>query len=192
MGPLLFIIFINDLSDYIVQTSVILYADDTVLYVSHKSEEKIQNNLNQDVQNLLSYFRENELVINLKKVKTETMLFGATKCLETAWEIDVSYKSQRINFAETYNYLGNIVNHHLNFSKNFEKLYKKASSRLQLLERMIKYLMSVHATLIFNIILTFYFSLFNTQSFSYKSRIIKTLFATFDKFTVLFAFKIKI
>ena len=190
MGPLLFIIFINDLSDYIVQTSVILYADDTVLYVSHKSEEKIENNLNQDVQNLLSYFRENELVINLKKVKTETMLFGATKCLETAWEIDVSYKSQRINFTETYNYLGNIVNHHLNFSKNFEKLYKKASSRLQLLERMIKYLISVHAT--FNIILTFYFSLFNTQSFSYKSRIIKTLFATFDKFTVLFAFKIKI
>ena len=76
-----------------VYTSVILYADDTVLYVSHKSEEKIENNLNQDVQNLFSYFRENELVINLKKVKTETMLFGATKCLETAGEIYVSYNN---------------------------------------------------------------------------------------------------
>ena len=44
---------------------------------------------------------------------------------------------------------------------------------------------------IFNIILTFYFSLFKTQSFSYKSHITKTPFAIFDKFTILFAFEIK-
>ena len=43
---------------------------------------------------------------------------------------------------------------------------------------------------IFNIILTFYFSLFKTQSFSYKCHI-KTLFAIFDKFKILFAFRIK-
>ena len=52
-------------------------------------------------------------------------------------------------------------------------------------------LSSDHATLIFNIILTFYFSLFKTQSFSYKFHIIKTLFANFGKFTILFSFKIK-
>ena len=46
---------------------VVMYADDTVLYVSHESKEKIENDLNQDMQNLLSYFRKNELVINLKK-----------------------------------------------------------------------------------------------------------------------------
>ena len=40
-------------------------------------------------------------------------------------------------------------------------------------------------------ILTFNFCLFKAQSFSYKSDIIKTLFAIFDKFTILFAFKIK-
>ena len=52
------------------------------------------------------------------------------------------------------------------------------------------YFFSDHATLIFNKILLFYFSLFKTQSFSYKSHI-KTLFAIFDKFTILLAFKIK-
>ena len=105
MGPLLFIIFIIDLSDYIEHASVIMYSDDTVLYVSHKSKEKIGNDLNQDMQNLLSYFRKNELVINLKKGKTETMLFGTTKRLKTAGEIDVLYNNQRINFTETYKYL---------------------------------------------------------------------------------------
>ena len=50
---------------------------------------------------------------------------------------------------------------------------------------------SDHGTVIFNIILTFYFSLFKTQSLFYKIHIIKILFAIFDKFTILFAFRIK-
>ena len=93
LGPLLFIIFINDLSDYIEHASVIMYADDTVLYVSHESKEKTENDLNQDMQNLLSYFRKNELVINLKRGKTEIMFFGTTKRLKSAGEIDTSYNN---------------------------------------------------------------------------------------------------
>ena len=91
LGSLLFIIFINDLSDSIEHASVIMYADDTVLYVSHESKEKIENDLNQDMQNLLSYFR-----IKFEKGKTETMLFGTTKRLKTAGEIDVLYNNQRL------------------------------------------------------------------------------------------------
>ena len=111
LGPFLFIIFINDLSIYIEHASVIMYADDAVLYVFHESKEKIENDLNQDMQNLLSYFRKNELVINLKKGKTETIIFGTTKRLKTAGEIAVLYNNQRINFTETYKYLGNIADH---------------------------------------------------------------------------------
>ena len=50
---------------------------------------------------------------------------------------------------------------------------------------------SDHVTLIFNISLKFYFALFKTQFFTYKSYFIKTLFAIFNKFTILFAFKIE-
>ena len=153
LGPFLFIIFINDLSIYIEHASVIMYADDAVLYVFHESKEKIENDLNQDMQNLLSYFRKNELVINLKKGKTETILFGMAKRLKTAGEIDVLYNNQRINFTETYKYLGNIVDHHLNFSENFEKSYKKANSRLSLLERMRCYLTSKAARLVYIMII---------------------------------------
>ena len=62
LGILLLIIFINDLNGYIEHASVIMYADDKVLYVSHESKEKIENDLNQDMQNLFSYFRK-QLVI---------------------------------------------------------------------------------------------------------------------------------
>ena len=81
LGPSLFIIFINDLNDYIKHVSVIMYAFNIVL---HENKEKSQDDLNQDMQNLLPYFRKNEFVINLKREKTETMLFGTTKRLKTA------------------------------------------------------------------------------------------------------------
>ena len=51
--------------------------------------------------------------------------------------------------------------------------------------------LSDHATLIFNIILTFYFSLFKTQSFSNKSHLLKPIFAIFNSFTILFTFEIE-
>ena len=125
-----------------------MYADDIMLHVSHESKEKTENNLNQDTQNLLSYFRKNYLLINLKKGKTEIIRFGTTNCLKTAGEINPLYNKQIINFTETYKYLGNIVDHHLNFSENFEKSYKKkASSRLRLLEQMRCYLTSKAARL---------------------------------------------
>ena len=60
LRPSLFIIFINDLSNYIEHASVIMYAEDTELYTSHESKEKIENDLNKDMQNLLSYFGKNE------------------------------------------------------------------------------------------------------------------------------------
>ena len=69
--------------------------------------------------------------------------------MKTAGEIDVWYNNQRINFTESYNYLGNIVDHHLNFSENFEKSYKKARSRLRLLERTRCYLTSKAARLVY-------------------------------------------
>ena len=150
LGPLLFILFINDLSDFIEHASVIMYADDTVLYVSHDNKEKIESELNKDMQNLLSYFRENELIINLKPGKTEIMLFGIAKRLKTVGEqFQILYNNQEISFTNTYKYLENIIDHHLNCSENFEKSYKKASGRLRLLERMRCYLTLKAARLVY-------------------------------------------
>ena len=149
LQPFLFIIFINDLSGYIERASAVMYVEDKALYVSHESKEKNKNDLNQDMQNLLSYFRENELIINLKKGKTETMLFGMTKRLKAAGEIDVLHNNQRIDFTETYNCLGNIVDHDLNFSEKLKKSFKKASNILRLLERMRCYLTSKSVQLVY-------------------------------------------
>ena len=87
--------------------SYILFADDTVLYVADPSFSTIESKLNADLKNLYKYFTENELIINLKKNKTESMLFGTAKRLSSCPdELDLRYHDTKINSTTTYTYLG--------------------------------------------------------------------------------------
>ena len=60
---------------------MINYADDTVLYTPGKSVVIIEEKLSTDMQAIATWCMENELILNLKKRKTESMLFGTSKRL---------------------------------------------------------------------------------------------------------------
>jgi len=97
--------------------------------------------MNVCIQRVANYFDENELFINLRKGKTEAMIFGTGKRLfKINKHLDVSFRQRPINNVSEYKYLGNVVDQHLNFSQNFDKVYKKASGRLKLLQRLRSYL----------------------------------------------------
>ena len=49
IGPLLFIIFFNDITDVLENSKIIKYADDAVLYVDDKEVNTIQAKLNKDI-----------------------------------------------------------------------------------------------------------------------------------------------
>ena len=50
LGPLLFTLYVNDLSSVAVHGKVVLYADDTAIFVSGKNIEDIQGKLNSDIE----------------------------------------------------------------------------------------------------------------------------------------------
>ncbi|XP_057308170.1 uncharacterized protein LOC130646052 [Hydractinia symbiolongicarpus] len=111
--------------------------DDTVIYVAHKDVTRIEQLLNQDLERLSLYFRENELIINLKKGKTEVMLFGTAKRLKAHDKaLQVVYQENPINFVSQYKYLGTVIDSKLMLNDNFDRSYKSASSRLRLLQRL--------------------------------------------------------
>ena len=49
LGPLLFLIYENDLPDCHLASDIILYADDTVIYYSSKSFNDIEHHINADL-----------------------------------------------------------------------------------------------------------------------------------------------
>ena len=83
LGPLLFLIYFNDLGDCLLNCNLLQYADDTVIYVSSKNITDIENRLNEDMTAINHYRETNEHIINLKKGKTECVLFGTAKRIST-------------------------------------------------------------------------------------------------------------
>ena len=81
LGPLMFLIYIDDLSKVLKHSNVIMYADDTVLYFSHEDIKNIQAALSEDMDAVAQWLQRNQLVINLKKNKTESMVFGTARRL---------------------------------------------------------------------------------------------------------------
>ena len=76
LGPLLFTILMNDIVKNLRQSEMTLYADDSVLYVGGKTCDVIEENLNSDLEQIANWFVQNNLVLNLKKTKTECVLYG--------------------------------------------------------------------------------------------------------------------
>lgn len=76
-----------------------MFVDDTVNDYSHKDIEVIENNLLDDLANITSWLQQNQLIINMKKGKTESMLFGTRKRLSTLKDqINLECNGSNFNF----------------------------------------------------------------------------------------------
>ena len=74
LGPLLFLLFCNDIHLLPLYSQLILFADDTTLFNSHKSEKYLEYMLNRDLEILLDWFNANQL-----SIKTVMMQFWPKK-----------------------------------------------------------------------------------------------------------------
>ena len=79
LGPLLFLIYINDLPQSLNETASNLYADDTCIYYQHRYIQKIENVLNKEFSSLCEWFIDNKLSIHFGEDKTKTILLRETK-----------------------------------------------------------------------------------------------------------------
>ena len=82
--PLLFLTHFNDANRALKHANVITYADNTLIFTSSSDFNVIENHINGDVRSLAAWFRNNELVMNLEKGKSEAMPFGTSKRLNLA------------------------------------------------------------------------------------------------------------
>ena len=82
LGPLLFSIFINDLSSFC--SNCCCYADDTVIYTSQTDPLQIQSALQSDFNSLQHWLAANKLLLN--KNKSHTMIFGAQQIIKTKFK----------------------------------------------------------------------------------------------------------
>ena len=88
LGPLLFLLYVNDMSQA-VTCDLLLYADDSRLMFEGKDINEIENRLNRDFNTLCDWFVDNKLSIHFGEDKTKSIVFGTNRKMKNMWEIGV-------------------------------------------------------------------------------------------------------
>lgn len=132
LGPLFFVLFINDLPDCIQHSELVLYADDAKVYKTVSSTndcELLQNDFN----NLLLWCNNNDLQVNFKKCNV--LSFGRIRSM---LEYDYVLGSSNIARVDKFCDLGVIFDSKLTFIDHIDSITSRASSRLGMIKRWTK------------------------------------------------------
>jgi hypothetical protein len=131
LSPLLFLIFIADIEEYLQNgTSISGYADDTINHVSANTKEEVLSRLEKEAVIILEYMAMNRLAAN--ESKTQLMIVGKTR--DSADGVQVG--NSNIKCSEHLNILGIILDSDLSFKKHTSDLETALDQRIGVLRRL--------------------------------------------------------
>ena len=105
LGPLMITVLLNDVDTNLKLWDMILYADDIVMFHAGRTSTDIENSPSSRLEQTFSWFNENNLVINLKKSKTECVLYGTHQKMSGVSGFEVKLHGMKITVSAFYNYL---------------------------------------------------------------------------------------
>ena len=139
LGPLLFLLYINDMPKS-VSSDLFLYADDSCLLFQHKDLKEIEKQLNKDFSNLCDWFIENKLSIHFGDDKTKSILFVNKYKVKKTGKLDINYNGIQIKQHSKVKYLGCILDETLNGESMALSVISKVNLKLKFLYRKNRFL----------------------------------------------------
>ena len=150
LGPLLFIIYINDIIKCSDLLNFILFADDTNLFYSNENLIQMQNLVNNELSKLSEWFRANKLSLNA--VKTHYMLFGNKPFPKTLKQLNINLDGNIIEQVKSIKFLGVFFDEKLKWNVHVNHVVSKISRGLGVLGR-------VRNIVPFDVLRTLYYTL---------------------------------
>ena len=112
LGPLLFLIYVNDLHIALRYSLAVLFADDTMLFLQNESLKPIVKQANIDLKLLMHWLKANK--ISLNTTKTELMIFRPVR-KKIDYEVKIKVNGHRLRPSNVVKYLGVYIDEHLNW-----------------------------------------------------------------------------
>ena len=132
LGPLLFLIYINDLEKSIKFCTTHHFADDTNLLYVNKSLKKIQKYVNLDLKFLCKWLKANKISLNASK--TELIIFRDPR-KKSMHDLKIKIDGKRLTPSKYVKYLGVLVDCHLNWHAHEMELHSKLSRAVGMLSK---------------------------------------------------------
>ncbi|MEO2220739.1 MAG: reverse transcriptase family protein, partial [Nitrosopumilus sp.] len=136
LGPLLFLIYINDLHKAIKHSTTLHFADDTNLLATNESIKKLQKQVNLDLRFLCKWLRANKISLNASK--TELLLFRhPNKSIN--YDLKIKINGKKLIPSSSVKYLGIIIDCHLNWHIHINELSIRLSRAIGMLSKIRHY-----------------------------------------------------
>jgi hypothetical protein len=132
LGPLLFLIFINDITNVIEHCNIRMFADDTCLFVTVDNREEAAADLNNDLVNVQNW--ANQWLINFSPPKTESLTISnkANLNLHPALLLN-NFPVKEVQF---HKHLGVTFTQSLRWNKHIDEVCSKCYKKLDIMKHL--------------------------------------------------------
>ena len=148
LGPVLFIIYINDISEVSKTFEFIMYADDSTLtstlnsFLSDNTDPSPDVLINRELIKITEWLNSNKLSLNVQKTKF-TIFHQPNKKVRIP---NITINSIPVEHVNTFNFLGITLDQQLNWNAHIDKLANKLSKGLGILNK-LKHILPMSAKL---------------------------------------------
>ena len=144
LGPLLFLLYINNLNKAAVLSKVHHFADDlNFLYASH-SLKNLNKSVNFDPSNLVQWLRANKISLNVNKTE---IVVSRTPTKQIYKNLNFRHSEEKIEPKRCTKYLGVIIDEHMSFNDYMSTLKQKVNRANGIVAKLRYYVITCYALL---------------------------------------------
>lgn len=153
LAALLFIIYMNDVKECLLFLTLILFADDTLVYYCGDDISEMNQRINEDLARLNNWLCTNKLMLNTAKTKFMVLSNG-----KVDQPINISINNETIDRVYEMKYLGFMLNsNQLKLTNHVDYICRKIAKKVGFLARISNKLTAQHRITIFKSIIAPHF-----------------------------------
>ena len=157
LGPLLFLLYINDMPKSLKYVTPSMYADDTEIYASSKHGDELVANLNCDLENVRKWMVQNRLQIH--PTKTKYMYIGSSYNIKNNISSNpILINNISVPRTENYTCLGVSLDERLTWEKHIDTICAKVGAGIGVMRRMKPFVPQETLKLIYEALVQPYFN----------------------------------
>jgi hypothetical protein len=138
LGPLLFLIYVNDLPLHVLNSEADMYADDSTIYYCSENIQDIESNLQKDLKSIEKWCSLNNMALNPNK--TTSMLLCCKQKIKSTRPLSLYVNNICLKTVTEQKVLGLHIDQSLEWKTHVNAVYSKVSAKISLFKRISKYL----------------------------------------------------